>query len=170
MDIELVDTHTHLNDAKFQDDVKETVERARAAGVTRMINMGDTLASSEAAVNLAEAYDGLYAGARAHNLAMGAFCGSDPRLIGVAYVPLENPARALEEARLALEAGAGAIWVSAGPAGDRSTHNFDNIRYVGRQLYDDRRAPGRKPLDNTRSGFHQVPVGRRNRPSLFFIF
>ncbi len=62
MGIELVDTHTHLNDAKFQDDVKETVERARAAGVTRMINMGDTLASSEAAVNLAEAYDGLYAG------------------------------------------------------------------------------------------------------------
>lgn len=66
MDIELVDTHTHLNDAKFQDDVKETVERARAAGVTRMINMGDTLASSEAAVNLAEAYDGLYAGVGIH--------------------------------------------------------------------------------------------------------
>ena len=66
MGIELVDTHTHLNDAKFQDDVKETVERARAAGVTRMINMGDTLASSEAAVNLAEAYDGLYAGVGIH--------------------------------------------------------------------------------------------------------
>ena len=30
MGTELVDTHTHLNDAKFQDDVKETVERARA--------------------------------------------------------------------------------------------------------------------------------------------
>lgn len=66
MGIELVDTHTHLNDAKFQDDVKETVERARAAGVTRMINMGDTLASSESAVNLAEDYDGLYAGVGIH--------------------------------------------------------------------------------------------------------
>mgnify|MGYP000146914943 FL=1 len=66
MGIELVDTHTHLNDAKFQDDVKETVERARAAGVTRMVNMGDTLTSSEAAVNLAEAYDGLYAGVGIH--------------------------------------------------------------------------------------------------------
>ena len=83
--------------------------------------------------------DGLYAGARAHNLAMGAFCGSDPRLIGVAYVPLENPARALEEARLALEAGAGAIWVSAGPAGDRSPGHPDYDPLW--KLLEDRGAP-----------------------------
>lgn len=66
MSIELVDTHTHLNDAKFQADVKETVQRARAVGVTRMINMGDTLESSERAVNLAESYEGLYAGVGIH--------------------------------------------------------------------------------------------------------
>jgi predicted TIM-barrel fold metal-dependent hydrolase len=83
--------------------------------------------------------DGLYAGARAHNLAMGAFCGSDPRLIGVAYVPLENPARALEEARLALQAGTGAIWVSAGPAGDRSPGHPDYDPLW--KLLEDRGAP-----------------------------
>ena len=66
MSIELVDTHTHLNDAKFQADVKETVQRARAVGVTRMINMGDTLEASERAVNLAESYEGLYAGVGIH--------------------------------------------------------------------------------------------------------
>jgi TatD DNase family protein len=48
--IELVDTHTHLNDEKFKGQEKEVIERAKAAGVTRLINMGDTLASSEKAV------------------------------------------------------------------------------------------------------------------------
>ena len=63
---ELVDTHTHLNDAKFADDVADTVARARAAGVTRLINMGDTLESSAQAIVLAHAYDGLYAGIGIH--------------------------------------------------------------------------------------------------------
>ena len=64
--LELVDTHTHLNDAKFADDVADAVARARAAGVTRMINMGDTFESSAQAVALAHAYDGLFAGVGIH--------------------------------------------------------------------------------------------------------
>ena len=64
--IELVDTHTHLNDAKFADDTPDAIARARAAGVTRMINMGDTLESSAQAVALAHDYDGLYAGVGIH--------------------------------------------------------------------------------------------------------
>ena len=64
--IELVDTHTHLNDEKFAADVEETIARARAAGVTRLINMGDTLASSERAVALAASHEGLYAGVGIH--------------------------------------------------------------------------------------------------------
>ncbi|MFN3511707.1 MAG: amidohydrolase family protein [Phenylobacterium sp.] len=83
--------------------------------------------------------DGLYAGARAHNLAMGAFCRSDPRLVGVAYVPLENPARAVAEAEAALEAGNGAIWVSAGPAGERSPGHSDLDPFW--KLLEDRRVP-----------------------------
>ncbi|MDD6382581.1 MAG: TatD family hydrolase [Selenomonadaceae bacterium] len=63
---ELVDTHTHLNDGKFAADCDAVIERARAAGVTRMINMGDTLASSEQAVRLAEQHEGLYAGVGIH--------------------------------------------------------------------------------------------------------
>ncbi|WP_298462617.1 TatD family hydrolase [uncultured Mitsuokella sp.] len=63
---ELVDTHTHLNDAKFAEDCESVIARAREAGVTRMINMGDTLASSEQAVTLAEAHEGLYAGVGIH--------------------------------------------------------------------------------------------------------
>jgi uncharacterized protein len=69
--------------------------------------------------------DAFYAGVRAHNLAMGAFCESDPRLIGVAYVPLNETTRALEETRAALDAGCGAVQVFAGPAGERSPGHTD---------------------------------------------
>ena len=65
---ELVDSHTHLNSTRFQDDVGETIERAHAAGVTRLINMGDTLASSARAVELAAQYGtrGVYAAVGIH--------------------------------------------------------------------------------------------------------
>jgi predicted TIM-barrel fold metal-dependent hydrolase len=61
-----------------------------------------------------------YAAARAYNRAIAAFCEHDRRLVAVGYAPLDNPERALEEARYALELGCGAILVSSGPAGDRS--------------------------------------------------
>jgi predicted TIM-barrel fold metal-dependent hydrolase len=61
----------------------------------------------------------VYAGARAANRAMAAFC-ADPRLLGVAYVPLDDPGRALEEAREAIRLGCGAVWVPSTPAGDKS--------------------------------------------------
>lgn len=67
----------------------------------------------------------LYAGVRAYNEAMGAFCRSDPRLLGVAFVALDNPGRALEEVDAALKAGNRAIMVSAGPAGERSPGHPD---------------------------------------------
>ncbi|WP_295158579.1 TatD family hydrolase [Selenomonas sp. AE3005] len=65
-DYELIDTHTHLNDGKFAGKEPEVIERARQAGVTRIINMGDTLASSQKAVELAAAHAGVYAGVGIH--------------------------------------------------------------------------------------------------------
>lgn len=66
-----------------------------------------------------------YAGVRAHNQAMAAFCRPDRRLCGVAFAPLDNPARALDEVDAALAAGNKAIMVSAGPAGERSPGHPD---------------------------------------------
>lgn len=66
----------------------------------------------------------LYAGARAHNEAMAAFCAGDPRLYGVGYA-LDNPQRALAEVDAALAAGNRAIMISAGPAGERSPGHPD---------------------------------------------
>lgn len=64
--IELVDTHTHLNDKKFAGQEAAAIARARENGVTRLINMGDTLASSAKAVELAASHEGVYAGVGIH--------------------------------------------------------------------------------------------------------
>jgi predicted TIM-barrel fold metal-dependent hydrolase len=61
-----------------------------------------------------------YPTARAHNRAMAAFCDNDPRLIGVAMVPLDDPELALNEIAYAAELGLGAIWIGADPPGGRS--------------------------------------------------
>lgn len=68
--------------------------------------------------------DVLYGGARAHNRAMAAFC-VDPRLIGVAFVPLDDPQRALETAAEAIDGRCGAIWVPSTPAGGMSPGHPD---------------------------------------------
>ena len=68
--------------------------------------------------------DVVYAGSRAANRAMAAFC-RDPRLLGVAYVPLDNPARALEGAQEAIRLGCRAIWTPSTPAGDKSPGHPD---------------------------------------------
>jgi predicted TIM-barrel fold metal-dependent hydrolase len=61
-----------------------------------------------------------YGAARAHNRHMADFCAHDSRLMGVAVVPLDEPAFALEELEFALKSGAKAIWIAHRPAGGRS--------------------------------------------------
>ena len=51
-----------------------------------------------------------YVAARAYNRAIAAFCGQDTRLVAVGYAPLDNPERAAEEARYAIEIGAARSW------------------------------------------------------------
>lgn len=63
---EFVDTHAHLNDERFADDLAAAVERAAAAQVTRIINMGDTIESSMRVAELAAAYAPLYAAVGVH--------------------------------------------------------------------------------------------------------
>jgi predicted TIM-barrel fold metal-dependent hydrolase len=67
-----------------------------------------------------------YAAARAHNRAMAAFCGADPRLIGVAMVPLDDVASALAEIEHAHALGLGAAWVAAAPPGGRSPGHVEH--------------------------------------------
>ncbi|HEX4182115.1 MAG TPA: amidohydrolase family protein [Caulobacteraceae bacterium] len=66
-----------------------------------------------------------YGSARAHNRHMADFCRADARLIGVAVVPLDDPALAMAELEFALEASLGAVWVPHRPCGDRSPGHVD---------------------------------------------
>lgn len=60
-DISLIDTHAHLQLEHFDADRPAAIERAAAAGVQRMVEIGYDLASSRAAVALAEQHPQMYA-------------------------------------------------------------------------------------------------------------
>ncbi|MGH2379456.1 MAG: TatD family hydrolase [Candidatus Limnocylindria bacterium] len=52
----MIDAHAHLTDDRLASDVPGVLERAAAAGVERILTCGEDLASSEAAIALAERY------------------------------------------------------------------------------------------------------------------
>ena len=62
----LVDTHAHLDFSQFNADRRAVIERARAAGVAAIVNVGTDLPSSQRAVRLAEQYDCVYAAVGMH--------------------------------------------------------------------------------------------------------
>lgn len=62
----LVDTHAHLDDARFDADREEVIARAQEAGVGFIINPGADLDSSRRAVALAEKYECVYAAVGVH--------------------------------------------------------------------------------------------------------
>jgi predicted TIM-barrel fold metal-dependent hydrolase len=66
-----------------------------------------------------------YGGTRAHNRHMADFCAHDERLMGVAIIPLDEPALAIAELDFAIEAGLKAIWVPHRPCGDKSPGHVD---------------------------------------------
>jgi predicted TIM-barrel fold metal-dependent hydrolase len=66
-----------------------------------------------------------YGAARAHNRHMADFCSVDDRLMGVAVVPLDDPALAMAELDHALRLGLQAVWVPHLPCGDRSPGHVD---------------------------------------------
>lgn len=60
------DTHAHLDYPDFQNDFSEVVERAQAAGITRLISIGTDFESSRRAIKLAETHPCIYAVAGWH--------------------------------------------------------------------------------------------------------
>ena len=57
----LFDTHTHLDQEEFDAGRDGVVQRARQAGVTRIVAVGCTVESSRQAIRLANRHEGVYA-------------------------------------------------------------------------------------------------------------
>ena len=57
----LIDTHTHLDDARYEPDREAVIARARETGIDRIITIGCDLSTSQAAVALANRYPFVYA-------------------------------------------------------------------------------------------------------------
>ncbi len=62
----MVDTHAHLTSPDFKQGLSETVARAKAAGVDKIINIGTDEEHITKAIELAEKFDGLFASVGLH--------------------------------------------------------------------------------------------------------
>jgi len=63
---ELIDTHCHLNFHKYNDDRDDVLQRAKEAGVNRVIIPAIDLESCQEAIALSEQYDGIYVAVGLH--------------------------------------------------------------------------------------------------------
>ena len=64
--MDLFDSHCHLDDPSYKSDLDDVLNRASKAGVSRVMTIGVTLATSHMAVELAETHSGIYASVGVH--------------------------------------------------------------------------------------------------------
>ncbi len=66
MSYELFDSHCHVDDPKFADDIGEVLARMAEHGVTRYAVIGSDMASSRHAIDFAQCHEGCYAAVGIH--------------------------------------------------------------------------------------------------------
>jgi hypothetical protein len=105
--VKLVDSHCHLDDEQFAKDRDATIERARAAGVERMmaIGTGGGPADLEVAIRLAAQYPFIYAtvGVHPHDAAKAtpetfacmAELARQPKVLAIGEIGVASPAEQL---------------------------------------------------------------------------
>jgi TatD DNase family protein len=64
--IDLFDTHAHLHFPQFVDDLEAALDRARAAGVRRFVNIGTDVTTSRASIELASTHPEVWATVGVH--------------------------------------------------------------------------------------------------------
>jgi TatD DNase family protein len=67
---EIVDSHTHLDFPDFAGELDAVIERAREAGVTRMVTICTRLANERAVRAIAEAHDGVFYAVGTHPMSV----------------------------------------------------------------------------------------------------
>lgn len=98
--VDIIDTHTHLDNGDFDTDRDACIERALAAGVTRMITIGagGGAQSAERAIALAEQYPFVWATVGVHpndagievDLDQIAQLASHPKVVGIGETGLDR--------------------------------------------------------------------------------
>lgn len=61
VDMELFDSHAHLDDEKFNEDREQLIEQIKEAGITKVISAGYSLEGTKRAVELSNKYEFIYA-------------------------------------------------------------------------------------------------------------
>jgi len=64
--MQLIDSHAHLDDKRYNNDRADVINDIISAGVTNVINIGADMRSSRASVKLADEYDFIYATVGVH--------------------------------------------------------------------------------------------------------
>jgi TatD DNase family protein len=90
----LTDTHCHLDSNKFDDDRDAVIQRAIAAGVTRILIPGLELESSLAAIKLADSHPNLYAAIGFHPTDLDKWSNSSIEKLRELILPHLNPSPA----------------------------------------------------------------------------
>lgn len=95
----LVDTHCHIDGAEYDRDREEMIARAGRAGVKLLVNMSDSLESSQRSVKLAAHYANVYTGVGVHPEEAFSFTPADddrlaawtkePRVVAIGEIGLD---------------------------------------------------------------------------------
>jgi TatD DNase family protein len=62
----IIDTHCHLDDEQYLDDLQDTLDRAKESGVSKFIIPGADIRDLKKAKNLSQTYSAMYFGAGVH--------------------------------------------------------------------------------------------------------
>ena len=87
--MEYFETHAHYDDEKFKNEENEVIEKIYKSGVTKCVNVGCSIETSERSIEFAKEYDFMYA-----------ICGIHPSEISDTEEQIENDTKIIEKMAL----------------------------------------------------------------------
>jgi len=94
--MKIFESHTHLDNPKFDKDRQQVIENCKNAGITRMINVSCDAKTLKDSINLAEKYDFIYATAGFHphdatalDLDMVRKAAAHPKVVAIGEIGLD---------------------------------------------------------------------------------